>query len=145
MLLEYSKSIWIEVIVEVQNKEEVEKSIKNGAKIIWINTRSLNNLSEVDFEKISEIKKIIPKDIAIIGESWIEMASHMNKHQLDWWIVGSTILASRSIKWSLRYFKEQNDDIPYIWLRPWARLDNRIEEILNELIEMWFELLHSVQ
>lgn len=143
-LSSYAQNIDMEVVFEVQDEKETERSIKAWASIIGINTRNISKLEEVDFEKIGNIRKIIPEDVMVIWESWVDMVSHFKDQWLDGWIIGSSILKSRFIEWSLEYFQKQKTDIPYIWLRPWAFLDNRLVDIVSELSSMGFELLHSV-
>lgn len=58
-------------IVEVHNKDELNKALHSGAKIIGINNRNLKTL-EVDLKTTEELVPCIPKDKIIVSESGIK-------------------------------------------------------------------------
>lgn len=71
-LLEYSRILGMEPLVEAANEEEVKRAISIGAKIIGINNRDLHTF-QVDSKTSSVLSLLIPKEIIVIalsGISW---------------------------------------------------------------------------
>ncbi|KAK4650819.1 anthranilate synthase / indole-3-glycerol phosphate synthase [Podospora pseudocomata] len=73
-LYEYSLSLGMEPLVEVQNAEEMTIAIKLGAKVIGVNNRNLENF-EVDLGTTGRLKEMVPKDTFLLALSGI------NSHQ----------------------------------------------------------------
>lgn len=73
-LYEYSLSLGMEPLVEVQNAEEMAIAIKLGAKVIGVNNRNLENF-EVDLGTTGRLKEMVPKDTFLLALSGI------NSHQ----------------------------------------------------------------
>ncbi|KAK0825119.1 anthranilate synthase / indole-3-glycerol phosphate synthase [Friedmanniomyces endolithicus] len=69
-LYEYSKSLGMEPLVEVQNVEEMEVAVKLGAKVIGVNNRNLTTF-DVDMETTTRLMKMVPKDTNLCALSGI--------------------------------------------------------------------------
>jgi indole-3-glycerol phosphate synthase len=57
-------------LVEVHNEKEMEKALTEGADLIGVNNRDLNDF-KVSLETTFRIKKVLPSDIPLVSESGI--------------------------------------------------------------------------
>ncbi|KAH4067739.1 multifunctional tryptophan biosynthesis protein [Parastagonospora nodorum] len=69
-LYDYSRSLGMEPLVEVQNVEEMEIAVKLGSKVIGVNNRNLVSF-EVDMETTSRLVSMVPKDAILCALSGI--------------------------------------------------------------------------
>ncbi|TKA68270.1 Multifunctional tryptophan biosynthesis protein [Friedmanniomyces simplex] len=69
-LYEYSRSLGMEPLVEVQNVEEMEVAVKLGAKVIGVNNRNLTTF-DVDMETTTRLMKMVPQDTILCALSGI--------------------------------------------------------------------------
>ncbi|KAH8722576.1 indole-3-glycerol phosphate synthase-domain-containing protein [Phaeosphaeriaceae sp. PMI808] len=69
-LYDYSRSLGMEPLVEVQNVEETEIAVKLGSKVIGVNNRNLVSF-EVDMETTTRLVGIVPKDTILCALSGI--------------------------------------------------------------------------
>ncbi|KAK0352333.1 anthranilate synthase / indole-3-glycerol phosphate synthase [Friedmanniomyces endolithicus] len=69
-LYEYSRSLGMEPLVEVQNVEEMEVAVKLGAKVIGVNNRNLTTF-DVDMETTTRLMKMVPRDTILCALSGI--------------------------------------------------------------------------
>ncbi|KAH5517273.1 multifunctional tryptophan biosynthesis protein [Parastagonospora nodorum] len=69
-LYDYSRSLGMEPLVEVQNVEEMEIAVKLGSKVIGVNNRNLVSF-EVDMETTSRLVSMVPKDTILCALSGI--------------------------------------------------------------------------
>jgi anthranilate synthase/indole-3-glycerol phosphate synthase/phosphoribosylanthranilate isomerase len=73
-LYQYSLSLGMEPLVEVQNVEEMMIAVKLGAKVIGVNNRNLESF-EVDLGTTSRLRSLVPKEVFLCALSGI------NSHQ----------------------------------------------------------------
>ncbi|KAL1855234.1 hypothetical protein VTK73DRAFT_8621 [Phialemonium thermophilum] len=73
-LYQYSLSLGMEPLVEVQNAEEMTIATRLGAKVIGVNNRNLENF-EVDIGTTGRLRSMVPKETILLALSGI------NKHQ----------------------------------------------------------------
>lgn len=69
-LFDYSRSLGMEPLVEVQNAEETEIAVKLGALVIGVNNRNLVNF-EVDMETTNRLINMVPKETILCALSGI--------------------------------------------------------------------------
>ncbi|KAL6711484.1 anthranilate synthase / indole-3-glycerol phosphate synthase [Coniothyrium glycines] len=69
-LYDYSRSLGMEPLVEVQNETETEIAVKLGAQVIGVNNRNLVNF-EVDMETTNRLINMVPKDTILCALSGI--------------------------------------------------------------------------
>ncbi len=69
-LYELSRSLGMQVLVEVHDKKDLKKALKAGAEIIGINNRDLKKF-KTDINISVELAKLIPDDKIIVSESGI--------------------------------------------------------------------------
>ncbi len=66
-----AKELGIDVMVEVNNEEDIEKALASPASIIGINNRDLTNF-DVDISTTQRLIRLIPETKVIVSESGIE-------------------------------------------------------------------------
>lgn len=69
-LSELAKSLGLEVLLEVHNQEELEKSIMPSLDMLGVNNRNLKNF-EVNLETSKTLSALIPNDFVKVSESGI--------------------------------------------------------------------------
>ncbi len=67
---EFAKSINLEVLLEVHNEEELQKSIMPSIDMLGVNNRNLK-IFEVSLDMSKQLAKLIPDDFVKISESGI--------------------------------------------------------------------------
>jgi indole-3-glycerol phosphate synthase len=70
----------IDCLVEVHDEEELETVLLTQANLIGINNRNLKDFS-MDTETTFRLKKMIPDDIAVVGESGLKTADDIRRLQ----------------------------------------------------------------
>lgn len=70
----------IDCLVEVHDEAELETVLTTGANLIGINNRNLKDFS-MDTETTFRLKKMIPEDIAVVGESGLKTAEDIRRLQ----------------------------------------------------------------
>ncbi|QKF59040.1 indole-3-glycerol phosphate synthase TrpC [Aliarcobacter lanthieri] len=106
-LYKYSRSLDLEVLVEIHDLEDLEKSLKCGAEIIGINHRNLKTF-EMDMTLCDKLIPLIPKDKIVVAESGvsdIEVIKRLHKVGADAFLIGEHFMRVPSIKDELRSFK----------------------------------------
>jgi indole-3-glycerol phosphate synthase len=69
-LSELAKNIGLDVLLEVHNEEELQKSIMPSLDMLGVNNRNLKTF-EVDLETSKSLSKLIPDDFVKVSESGI--------------------------------------------------------------------------
>ncbi|KAF1829618.1 anthranilate synthase component 2 [Decorospora gaudefroyi] len=69
-LYDYSRSLGMEPLVEVQNADETEIAVKLGAQVIGVNNRNLVNF-QVDMETTNRLINMVPKETILCALSGI--------------------------------------------------------------------------
>ena len=75
-LIQLADSIGLDALVEVTEKEEIEKVVRCGAKILGVNNRDLTNLS-TDFHRSLDLASAIPGHVLRISESGLSNAEQL--------------------------------------------------------------------
>jgi indole-3-glycerol phosphate synthase len=73
-----SRSLGLRCLVEVHNKDEVERAVLSGAQIIGINNRDLNTFV-VDITTTHLLRPLIPRERIVVSESGIKSRRDMEK------------------------------------------------------------------
>lgn len=68
--MEATRLLGMDALVEVHDREELDRALDLGAEIIGINNRNLKDLS-VDLKTTEELAPLVPKDKILIAESGI--------------------------------------------------------------------------
>jgi len=90
----------MQCLVEVHNKEELDRALESGAKIIGINNRDLKTF-EVDIRTTEKLMNYIPNDRAVVSESGIKDYNdikYLKELGVDAVLIGETFMRAPSIK-----------------------------------------------
>jgi len=88
----------LDVLVEVHNEEELEKTLAAGSRLIGINNRNLNNFS-VDLETTFRLQREIPREIPVVSESGISSRDDMIRLQqaaVSAALIGESLMRSQA-------------------------------------------------
>ncbi|MFC7772277.1 indole-3-glycerol phosphate synthase TrpC [Flavobacterium sp. GCM10027622] len=79
-LSEFAQSLGLEVLLEVHNREELEKSIMSSLDMIGVNNRSLKTF-EVSLDTSKQLAAYIPDEFVKVSESGIHSTSAISELQ----------------------------------------------------------------
>ncbi len=93
---EIACSLAMDCVVEVHNKEELERVIETKAKIIGINNRNLEDFS-IDLSTTMQLAPLIPRECLLISESGIgkrQDVKKLSQYGIDAVLVGESLVAA---------------------------------------------------
>ncbi len=96
----------LDVLVEVHNEAELEKTLEAGSRLIGINNRNLNDFS-VDLNTTFRLQKEIPQGIPVVSESGISSREDMIKLKnaaITAALIGESLMRSSSKGETLQQF-----------------------------------------
>ncbi|MDO5848005.1 MAG: indole-3-glycerol phosphate synthase TrpC [Methanobrevibacter sp.] len=94
--LELADSLGLSAIVETHDKDEIERALNAGARIIGVNNRNLKDFT-VDINNSVNLRKNVPKDIIFISESGIKTPDDvkvLKENDVDAVLIGETLMRS---------------------------------------------------
>jgi len=106
-LLNYTRHLGMEALVEVHNKADLVKAIYVGADIIGINHRNLETF-EMDMELCHKLVPLIPNGKVIVAESGIYEHGQLEdlaKVGVDAFLVGESLMRQEDEKKALEILK----------------------------------------
>ncbi len=77
-LLRLTNQLGMSALVEVHDEEELERALAAESRIIGVNNRNLKTF-DVDIETTARLRKLIPADIIVVGESGIRNANDVRR------------------------------------------------------------------
>jgi indole-3-glycerol phosphate synthase len=89
-LSEFAQSLALEVLLEIHNQEDLEKSIMPSLDMIGVNNRNLKNF-EVSLNYSKELANQIPNDFVKVSESGIssvEVVKELQKYGYQGFLIG---------------------------------------------------------
>ena len=98
-MIRLAESLNLEPLVEVHTREELDRAINCGSKMIGINNRNLQTL-EVDLTISERLIKLLPKGIVGVVESGIESRKEILRYNglgAHNFLVGTTLMKSANI------------------------------------------------
>ena len=98
-LLSLTHQLDMNALIEVHTEREVERVLSLGARIMGINNRNLQTF-KVDFENTARLRRLIPDDVVIVGESGLKTTADVERMRdigVDAVLVGETLVKSRDI------------------------------------------------
>ena len=104
-LLEVSKRLEIDVLVEVHDKGELDIALRANCELIGINNRNLKTFEVSTQTSIDLIEQIDVTDKFIISESGISNVDDINKlkgHGINGFLIGESLIISTDISSHLR-------------------------------------------
>ncbi len=106
-LLEYTRHLGMEALVEIHDKSELTKAIMAGADIIGINHRNLHTF-EMNMKLCYELIPLIPNGKIIVAESGIYehgQLEDLSKAGVDAFLVGESLMRQEDVETALRTLK----------------------------------------
>ncbi len=106
-LLEYTRHLGMEALVEIHDKKDLTKAIFAGADIIGINHRNLETF-EMDMELSYRLVPLIPNNKIIVAESGIYEHGQLEdlaKAGVDAFLVGESLMRQDNVETALRCLK----------------------------------------
>jgi indole-3-glycerol phosphate synthase len=95
-LLALGRELGMEALVEAHSREEVNRAVAAGAKVIGVNSRDLKTL-EVNIETSLELAKLIPDECVAVSESGIRSHADllgMRRAGFDAFLVGEHLMTA---------------------------------------------------
>lgn len=77
-LLHLTNRLGMDALVEVHDEEELERALSVGAQTIGVNNRDLKTF-DVDIETTGRLRKLMPGDRVLVGESGIRNADDVRR------------------------------------------------------------------
>ena len=93
---EISHGLGLSAVVEAHDRQEVEKAVSAGARIIGVNNRNLKDFT-VNIDNCTALRKYVPGDILYIAESGIKTNSDIEKIRragADGVLIGESMMRS---------------------------------------------------
>ena len=106
-LLDYTRHLGMEALVEIHDKKDLTKAIFAGADIIGINHRNLETF-EMDMELSYKLIPLIPNNKIIVAESGIYehgQLEDLSKAGVDAFLVGESLMRQDDVESALRCLK----------------------------------------
>lgn len=107
-LYQYARSLDLEVLLEVHNREELDKALITGARLIGINNRDLKTFN-VSLDVVGKLGPLVKKAGAyLISESGIHHKEDVEKVRLsgaNGILVGESLMRSPNVKQQLESFR----------------------------------------
>jgi len=106
-LLNYTRHLGMEALVEIHDKKDLTKAIYCGANIIGINHRDLHTF-EMNMNLCHELINLIPNGKVIIAESGIKEHKQLKELSdigVDAFLVGESLMREDNIQEALRKLK----------------------------------------
>lgn len=108
-LSEFAQSLALEVLLEVHNQEELEKSIMPSLDLIGVNNRNLKTF-EVSLRNSMDLSNQIPNDFVKISESGlttVEDIKLLRSHGFQGFLIGENFMKTDNPGTSLEQFINQ--------------------------------------
>ena len=96
--------IWLSVLIEIHDEEELQKALKLKSRLIGINNRNLKTF-EISLSTSIDLSKKIPQDKIIVCESGIFTKADilkMQKISINAFLVGESLMRQDNIGLALR-------------------------------------------
>ena len=106
-LIEVSRGLGLDCLVEVHSESDLEKALKADADIIGINNRDLNNF-KIELETTTKLYEKVPAEKIVVAESGIKTPDDiklLSKIGINNFLIGNALMTSKNIKKTLKEFK----------------------------------------
>ncbi len=104
---ELARSLGMEVLLEVHDKEELERSLMDSITIVGVNNRNLKNFAEQNVEASKELSELIPDKFIKISESCIsskEIINELRGYNYSGFLVGESFMKTSNPGKALKEF-----------------------------------------
>lgn len=99
-LLKLTHKLGMNALVEVHSEAELEWVLPLNPRIVGVNNRNLQTF-EVDFSNTARLRKLIPDDVVVVGESGLKTFDDVRQMAdigVDAILVGETLVKSKDVK-----------------------------------------------
>jgi len=99
-LYDFAKSIGLEVLFEIHDREDLKKALEVGADIIGFNHRDLKTF-EMNMDLSKELVPLLPKNCIVVAESGIKdfnTVKKLHENGVDAYLVGEHFMRQEDIK-----------------------------------------------
>ena len=106
-LVDLTRSLDMDALVEAHNKEEISQALWAGADIIGVNNRNLKDFT-VSLDTSVNLRRAVPKEIIFVAESGICSAEDillLRKNRVDAVLIGESLMRSDNKKRTLAALK----------------------------------------
>ncbi|UCF97476.1 MAG: indole-3-glycerol phosphate synthase TrpC [Spirochaetaceae bacterium] len=107
-LIELSRELAMEALVEVHSAEELDRALTCGARIVGINNRDLHSF-QVDLDVSLRLARSIPENITVVSESGIRGPEDIRRLRavgIRAFLVGEHLMSAEDPAAALRRLKE---------------------------------------
>lgn len=94
--IEICHSLGLSALVEAHSEEEIKSALNAGARVIGVNNRNLKDFT-VDINNCINLRKLVPNDILLIGESGIKTKNDIDRlrqAKVNGVLIGETMMKS---------------------------------------------------
>ncbi|MBC8178256.1 MAG: indole-3-glycerol phosphate synthase TrpC [Deltaproteobacteria bacterium] len=98
-LLAAAHAFGLDSLTEIHDRDDLDKAVECGAKIIGINNRDLDTF-EVDIKTTIDLAPLVPEGCILVSESGIMAGEHIRSlwsHGVQAVLVGSTLMKSKDV------------------------------------------------
>jgi len=106
---EFAKSLSLDVLLEVHNEEELQKSIMPSLDMLGVNNRNLKTF-EVSLETSKKLSTLIPNDFVKVSESGISSVAAIKELQpygYKGFLIGENFMKTENAGESAKHFIEE--------------------------------------
>lgn len=89
-----SRELELDVLVEVHDREEMERALRLDCRIIGINNRNLKDFT-ISLERTADLARMVPEDKVLVAESGIvteEDVAYLAEHRVDAFLIGRAFM-----------------------------------------------------
>lgn len=99
----------MDALVEVHTREELERAVANGAKLIGVNNRDLRTFN-VSTETSAELAQFAPLDAVLVSESGLDPLEigKLRRNGYKGFLVGEALMRAPDTERQLRRFRGEN-------------------------------------
>ena len=103
------ENLGMDALVEVHTREEMERAVAHGAKLIGVNNRDLRTF-DVSTETSLELARFAPAGTVLVSESGLTPAEVANLKAVGYsgFLIGETLMRAADPERQLRAFKGEN-------------------------------------
>jgi indole-3-glycerol phosphate synthase len=103
-LQEQARALGMDVLVEIHDREELDRALAVGAESIGVNNRDLRDFS-VDLQRTMHLRGAIPDGVVVVSESGIassEQLCELEREGVDAVLVGESLMRAAQPEQALR-------------------------------------------